>query len=145
MEKQILFVIIEIHAAFITLYNPANTFQTKPMRRRLFFGSYQLMVMCSKRICTAGIYHSNNGKREYVLFDVHSVQSGHDRFWMQTLKHYLKYCKNSSKISIREMAQDTAADIRMESDMFFLTLTLITGKNYVQHMVVANTGAFCQI
>ena len=26
------------------------------------------------------------------------------------------------------MAQDTAADIRMESDIFFLTLTLITGK-----------------
>ena len=43
------------------------------------------------------------------------------------------------------MAQDTAADIRMESDIFFLTLTLITGKNYVQHMVVANTGALSNL
>ena len=70
MEKKILFVIIEIHAAFITLYNPANTFQTKSMRRRLFFGSYQLMVMCSKRICSAGVYHSNNGKRS-MFFSMH--------------------------------------------------------------------------
>ena len=53
--------------------------------------------------------------------------------------------ENSGKVSIREIAQDTAANIRMEGDIFFLTLTLIAGKNDVQHMVVANADAFRQI